>query len=188
VRKLLIITLSLLVIGCGLFQAPTEIQVLKPIAGKEIKHYQRKMGVVASKTTSAYQKSETTRIKDNHWRELKEFQRLHPEQFTPVYVKAQTIVLLDKLSKVNKSADAVKLKVSEVNIHIDRAVQILELFGDWMSTGFDKGDADAVKRFFEESSEKWLEIEKERLLQELENEVSRLEDQLEEAEAEGESD
>ena len=164
--------------GCALFQAPPEVQVLRPAAGREINHYQRKMGAVAVSTTKAYEKSETTRLKDDHWAEIKRFHAAHPEQFTPAYVKAQTIILMGKLARVEESADGVKNKIREIDIHLQRAVQILDLFGEWMETGWSKGDVEAVKSFFEEASEKWLKLEKDKALLELESEVKKLEDLL----------
>lgn len=183
-RSMTLLIVCVLVQGCSLFQAPPEVQVLTPVAGSEIKHYQRKMGGVAISATDGWEKSESTRVRDNHWRRLASFDKEHRDAFKYVYVKAQTIVLLDKLSKISSKSAEVKFEIEKLNIHIDRAIQILELFNEWMKTGFTKGDAEAVKKFFEEKSEEWLKLERDKALVELDKKVAELNAQIEASEEE----
>lgn len=165
--------------GCALFQAPKEVQILTPVAGSEIKHYEKKMGGVAIDTTTAYETSETRRLKDIHNRAMVDFYKAFPAKFTPLYVRAQYAIHMGKLAKVHGSTEDVKRRIAEINIHIDRAVQILELVSEWMKTGFDKDDAQAVVRFFEENSEKWLKLERDKALVQLDEEVRKLTSELE---------
>lgn len=185
-KVMLVLFVILLSPGCSLFQAPPEVQVLKPAATREINHYQRKVTGVAQSAVAAWRKSETKRILDDHYRELADFAAQHPDKFSPLYVKAQTAILLDKLATVRASARGVEDALARAEIHLARAVQILDLFQEWMTTGLTRGDAEEVKQFFEDSSEKWLQIERDKLLVEMEAKVKSLEGALEEAHSEGE--
>lgn len=182
--KVMLALTVLLMPACSLFQAAPEIQILKPAATRELRHWERKTTGVARSAVAAWRKSETKRIMTDHHRELADFAAANPGKFTPLYVKAQTAILLDKLGQVRASARGVEDALTRGQIHMDRAIQILDLFQEWMSTGLTRGDAAEVKAFFEEASEKWLQIEKDKLLIEMEKKVAGLESALEEATAE----
>jgi len=172
---LLILISSVSLTGCGIFQAPPEIQVLRPVASSEMRQFQRKMVGIARSTTRAWAKSESARIKADHWWALARFAAASPKKFTPLYVRAQTAILITKLYEIDQSARDVDEALMRADVHLDRALKILEMFDDWMSTGLTKSDAESIKRFFEESSQKWIKAEKNKLIKDLEAKVSRLE-------------
>jgi len=169
--------------GCGIFQAPPEIQVLRPVASSEMRQFQRKMVGIARSTTRAWARSETARVKSDHWSALSAFAAASPKKFTPLYVRAQTAILMDKLRKIDQSARGVDEALMRADVHLDRALKILEMFDDWMSTGLTKGDAESIKKFFEESSQKWIKAEKDKLIKDLELKVIKLERTTEEIDA-----
>ena len=180
-RNSVALTFAVLVCqGCALFQAPPEVKYLKPVAARELSQYQQRVTWVALEAVKKWQLSETRRVMDDHWIELDHFSKANPGKFSPLYVKAQTIIVQDKLRKIREAAGGVTGALSRAEIHLNRSLQILELFNDWMNTGLTRGDAEEVKRFFKETSEKWLAVEKDKLLLDMKKKMEALEKAAEE--------
>lgn len=174
-RYALILATLLVCQGCAMFQAPPEIRILRPAATREIHHFQRKMTGIATSAVTAWKKSETTRVKNNYYDELAHFYGQTPTKFTPLYVKGQTAILMNKLGKIEKSAQGVEVALARAQVHLDRALEVLDLFDEWMSTGFSKGDAEKVKAWFEDQSEKLMNAQKDKVIGDLEAKIKALE-------------
>ena len=175
-RNVALVFALLLCQGCALFQAPPEVKYLKPVATRELSQYQRKVTWVAMEAVSKWKKSETKRVMDDHWNEMATFQKANPTKFSPLYVKAQTIIVQDKLRQIREAPGGVTGALSKSEVHLNRSLQILELFNEWMNTGLTKGDAEAAKAFFKDTSEKWLSMEKDKLLLEMESKMKKLDE------------